>query len=195
MNIKNEKFSTSATESLLESLRLPDTFTHTSAGTKQPLRPNFGKLNRHRFSRVHPAEEFKYRTVLVIDKEGGREAYLAVPALIPLLGGMATPKILRLAVDNAGTPRLIAEPILDPNARPNLWNETMCQAIRTAEEHWIRVEADLGAGQYVITTAKDDLGEPLWPDQSMSELVMTCFRDRIIQDANHPLIRQLEGRI
>ena len=190
-----DKRNTSATELLLESLRLPDTFTHASAGIKQPLRPTFGKLNRHRFSRVHPAEEFKYRTVLVIDKEGGREAYLAVPALIPLLGGMANPKILRLAVDNAGTPRLIAEPIPDPNGRPNLWNETMYQAIRTAEEHWTRIESDLGAGQYVITTAKDDLGEPIWPDQSMSELVMTCFRDRIIQDANHPLIRQLEGRI
>lgn len=183
------------TEYVLENLRLPDDFTKSSGGTKQPLKPIFAKLNRHRFSRVHPASEYKYPTIVVTDKEGGGEAYLAAPHLVSRLGSMATPKILRLAVDNAGTPRLIAEPILDPNGRPNLWNDSMIRAIRMAETKWVRVEANMLAGQYEITVAAGELGEPRWPDQTMNELVLECFGGRIITDADHPLIRQLEGQV
>jgi hypothetical protein len=167
----------STTESILEALRLPDDFSPFGGGTKQPLKPTFGKLNRHRFSRVHPGSEYKYRAILVTDKENGGDNYLSVPFLTSHLGGMATPRILRLAVDNSGTPRLIAEPIADCNARPNLWNDSMVRAIRMAETSWVRIESNMSAGQYEITVAKGDLGQPSWPSLSMNELVMECFYD------------------
>jgi len=182
------------TESLLEALRLPDNFAQAPTGVRQPLRPTFGKLNKHRFSRVHPAPEYKYPTILVTDKDNMGETYLAAPNLIQRLGSMAKPKILRLAVDNAGVPRLVAEPIPAPNDRLNLWNDSMIRAIYAGETDWVRVEPNRAAGQYEHIFAKGNLGEPQWPEQSMNELVLECFKDRIIQDVNHPLIRQLEGR-
>lgn len=190
-----EKNTPLTTETLLESLRLPSNFSGVPTGTRQPLRPTFGKMNKHRFSRVHPTAEYEYPTIVVTDKEGGGEAYLAAPHLVSRLGSMATPKILRLAVDNAGTPRLIAEPILDLNGRPNLWNDSMIRAIRMAETNWIRVEANMLAGQYEITVAAGDLGEPRWPNRTMNELVLECFGGRFITDADHPLVLQLEGRV
>jgi hypothetical protein len=182
------------TETILESLRLPDNFAQSTAGIKQPLKPTFGKLNKHRFSRVNPDPMFQSRVLLVTDKDGDRESYLATPSLASRLGSMAAPKILRLAVDNAGVPRLIAEPVIDPNGRPNLWNTSYVQAIRAGEKSWVRIEANMSAGQYEIIIASGDLGDPCWPAQSMNELVLQCFDGRIIQTADHPLIRQLEGR-
>jgi hypothetical protein len=183
------------TESLLESLRLPDNFLQSNAGIKQPLKPTFGKLNKHRFSRVNPDPLFQSKVLLVTDREGDRESYLATPSLASRLGSMAAPKILRLAVDNAGVPRLIAEPVIDPNGRPNLWHTSYANAIQTAEKKWVRIEANMDAGQYEIIIASGDLGDPIWPPQTMDELVLQCFEGRIINTADHPLIRQLEGRV
>ena len=180
--------------SLLEELRLPDNFNQPAIGIKKPLKPTFGKLSKHRFSRVNPSPQYKYPAVLVIDNENIEEAYLALPALCPLLGSLAKPKIIRLAVDNAGTTRLIAEPIPGPDGRLNSWHESMIRAIQAAEETWVRIESNPDASQYVVILAKDDLGTPKWPKQTMDDLVLDCFKDRIIQSEDHPLIRRLEGR-
>jgi hypothetical protein len=184
-----------STVELLESLRLPETFSEAPLGEKLPLRPTFGKLSRHRFSRVHPSNDFKYKSIVVSSRELDGESYLALSALAPYLKSLATPKTLRLAVDNAGTPRLIAEPIVNSNSKMNSWNESMVHAIRAAEKDWVRVEANMSASQYEIIIAKGDLGEPVWPDRPMEDLVLEVFKDRIIKDMDHPLLRQLEGLV
>jgi hypothetical protein len=182
------------TVSLLEELRLPDDFNQPAIGIKKPLKPTFGKLSKHRFSRVNPSPQYKYRAALVLDNEKTDEAYLALPSLCPLLGSLAKPKILRLAVDNAGTPRLIAEPIPGADGRINSWHESTIRAIQMAEDKWVRIESNPDASQYIVIVSRDDQGDPKWPEQTMDELVMECFRDRIIQSTDHPLIRRLEGR-
>lgn len=193
---KERSDSTSAT-SVLEQLRLPETFSGLGGGIKQPLKPTFGRLNRHRFSRIHPGNDFKYSALIVEDKASGGhgEAYIAAPHLAPQLRGMASPRIIRLAVDTTGTPRLIGEPILGGTAKPNLWHQTLIDAIKKAEDLWVRVEANMDAGQYEVIVAQHDLGEPRWPERPMHELVLDCFKDRIILNSDHPLIMQLEGRI
>ncbi len=191
----NLETSATTTVELLESLRLPGTFMNASAGVKQPLRPTFGKPIRHRFSRVHPSLEYQYPALVVTLKGEADESYLAVPTLLPLLGNLAAPKIIRLTVDNSATPRLIGQPIIDPNGRANLWNETLINYIKTAETKWARLESNISAGQYQTIEAFDDLGDPLWPQQSMVELIKICFQGRIIDSEDHALIRQLRGRL
>ena len=195
--IKKEQSDSTSTASVLEQLRLPDTFTGAGGGIKQPLRPTYGKLDRYRFSRVHPGEDYKYRALIVTDKEGGGqgETYIAAPYLAPQLGSMASPRIIRVAVNTLGISKLIGEPILDGKGRQNLWHESLVDAILQAEERWLRVEANMAAGQYETKFPPGDLGEPRWPDRTMHELVLDCFKDRIILKSDHPLIMQLEGRI
>ncbi len=183
------------TESLLESLRLPNDFVQPTAGVRQPLKPTLRKLSKNRFSQVRPELEYRCPVLLVTDAGGDREHYLVTLALAPLLGSMASPKVLRLAVDNSGTPYLVPEPVVDPSGRPNLWNSTSLLAIKTAETKWVRIESNMAAGQYEIIIASGDLGDPIWPPQTMDELVLQCFEGRIINTADHPLIRQLEGRV
>jgi hypothetical protein len=184
---------TKSTSSLLSSLRLPDTYS-ASGGTTLPLKPTFGKMNKHRFCRVHLGAEFKFRCLLVDDKENG-ETYLAAPNMAGHLGSLATPKTIRLAVDNSGVPKLIAEPDVDPSGRRNLWQSSYKEAIKQAETDWVRVEANMQAGQYEITKSTNDLGDPRWPKQSIDELINDAFAGRIIDSPEHPYIRQIQGRI
>jgi hypothetical protein len=111
------------------------------------------------------------------------------------LGSLATPKTIRLAVDNSGIPKLIAEPDVDPSGRRNLWQSSYKEAIKQAETDWVRVEANMQAGQYEITKSTNDLGDPKWPNRSMEELINDAFAGRIIDSPDHPYIRQIQGRI
>ncbi len=184
---------TKSTSSILSSLRLPDTY-NVSGGVALPLKATYGKLNKHRFCRVHPSDEYKFRCLVVDDKDNG-ETYLAAPNMASQLGSLATPKTIRLAVDNAGTPKLIGEPDLDPSGRRNLWQSSYKDAIKQAENDWVRVQANMAAGQYEITPSMSDLGFPRWPKQSMDELINDAFAGRIIDSPDHPYIRQIQGRI
>ena len=184
---------TKSTSSILSSLRLPDTY-NVSGGVALPLKATYGKLNKHRFCRVHPSDDYKFRCLVVDDKDNG-ETYLAAPNMASQLGSLATPKTIRLAVDNAGTPKLIGEPDLDPSGRRNLWQSSYKDAIKQAENDWVRVQANMAAGQYEITPSMSDLGFPRWPKQSMDELINDAFAGRIIHSPDHPYIRQIQGRI
>ena len=180
--------------SLLEELRVPDTYSTTVGGIKLPIKPTFSKLSRSRFSRTNPSEEYKALLFFFEDKNTG-EIYIVTPSMAPYLGSMVQAKILRLAVDNAAVPYLIAEPVLDPNGRQSPWSSSMVEAIRRSEKEWVRINSNQNAGQYEIIIAKDNLGEPKWPEQTMDELIREVFGNKIISSLDHPLIRQLQGRI
>jgi hypothetical protein len=180
--------------SWLDQLRLPDNYTNTIGGVKLPTKPSFGKLNKHRFSRVHPDPSYQVPVLIVEDKDSS-ETYIATHAVAGYLGKAAIPKLLRLAVDNAGAPKIIAQPIPDLNNRTNLWNVTCIQAIQIAEVEWVRIESDMNAQQYTIIKAANNLGEPQWPDQTMSELIQAVFLNNVISSPDHPYVKHLEGRV
>jgi hypothetical protein len=55
-------------------------------------------------------------------------------------------------------------------------------------------QEDLGA--YGMFKARGDLGEPEWPDKSLSELLRLAFKgDRLIDSLNHPVLRELAGEM
>jgi hypothetical protein len=178
----------------LDNLRLPDDYTNTIGGIKLPIKPSFAKLNKYRFSRVHPDKEYQVPVLIVEDKDGG-ETFIATYNVAGYLGKAAIPKMLRLAVDNSAVPRIIAQPIPDLSGRPNLWISTMIEAIQIAEKEWVRIESDMNAQQYTIIKAANNLGEPQWPDQTMPELIQAVFLNNVISSPDHPYIKQLEGRV
>ena len=179
--------------SKIGALRLADNYSTSIGGEKLPLRPAFGKFSKHRFSQIHPGEEYKFRCLIVEDKDNG-ETYIATPSMQSYLGTNAVAKILRLNVDSTGMPKIIAQPIIDNQGTPNSWHASLVKGIEIAETTWVRLEAARNAGQYTIIRSREDLGTPEWPTQSMEELVQEVFQNKIISDQDHPYARQLEGR-
>jgi hypothetical protein len=180
--------------SQISSLRLPDNYSANVGGIKLPPKPVFGKLSKHRFSRVHPGKDFQFPCLAVEDKDGG-ESYVVAPHIQPHLGKNVVQKIVRLSVDSTGLPKLIFQPMADQSGRQIPWHTTLNRAISLAEEKWVRVEADMDLGQYSTTISQDDLGEPQWPEQTMDELIQEVFGNNIIDSEDHPYIRQIQGRI
>jgi hypothetical protein len=48
---------------------------------------------------------------------------------------------------------------------------------------------------YRIVVAEGTLPDPVWPDLTLSEILAIAFKDRIIDHADHPVLRRLRGAV
>ena len=173
----------------LAALRLDST--DTTAGAVEilshlPVR----KPGRHEFFRVHP--DYVLDTTVFTDKEE-RESYLVMPAMRAALLGEARPVLLVPAISRQNA--LFIWPVSLPgeDGRRNTWTETAQEAMRLAQEHWVRLMADMGLSAYRIYRAEGQLSDPIWPDKSFEELLEIAFNDRVIDSHDHPVVRRLRG--
>jgi hypothetical protein len=47
---------------------------------------------------------------------------------------------------------------------------------------------------YDVFQAAEDLGEPVWPDETFQQLIDIAFRDKYINRPDHPILRLLRGQ-
>ena len=66
-------------------------------------------------------------------------------------------------------------------------------AAEKAVSTWVRVAANMSLGAYDLHVALGDLPEPEWPDFSFSEILRIAFRERYVDNMDHPLPRSLRG--
>jgi hypothetical protein len=48
---------------------------------------------------------------------------------------------------------------------------------------------------YDITVAPGQVAEPAWPDLSFQQIIKIAFRDKMIDEWNHPVLRRLRGEV
>jgi hypothetical protein len=79
----------------------------------------------------------------------------------------------------------------------NTWNDTNLRACLQAKTTWAQAASRKGenAEGYQITYARDQdsFPEPKWPTQSLDELILVTFNDRMITSDNHPGLLRLIG--
>jgi hypothetical protein len=51
----------------------------------------------------------------------------------------------------------------------------------------------MSLGAYDVFEATGQLGEPEWPTVPFRELLRVAFKDRLIDRADHPVLRRLRG--
>ena len=74
------------------------------------------------------------------------------------------------------------------------WHSSALEAAKFARERWVRIYfKSLAAGQYEVLTAKADFPNPEWPEHSMADYLRLAFKDHLISDLNHPVVRRLLG--
>jgi hypothetical protein len=57
------------------------------------------------------------------------------------------------------------------------------------------MQADTDGGFYDYYLALGNLSDPVWPETPFDELLEIAFGSSgVIEDPNHPVLRQLEGR-
>ena len=151
--------------------------------------------NRTEFFRTHP--DYVLDTlVLERDDEADRETYIVDPSVRDLMPDelrwvrlfVAMNKRKTLFIWPAKLPR-------DDNRRGEAWAKSALQAAEQAKSLWVKVYGNRDLGAYEMVVAKGDLGEPQWPDKTFRDLLELAFRDRRIDRADHPVIRELAGEL
>jgi hypothetical protein len=80
--------------------------------------------------------------------------------------------------------------------RDNAWIISAQQGARVAQQSWVRVSGNRELAAYDIIRASAHYPEPEWPsDLTFDDLLKLAFRDHVIQDLQHPVLRRLRGEI
>ena len=153
------------------------------------------KPHKHEFVRVRVGSEWRFETGCFVDKEN-REVYLVSPPLWPAMPGDVTATCLCLTITRNSPVPFLWPLVLPDSERPNRWHESAIEAARLAEGDWLRVVADMAAGQYVPYVAAANLPEPEWPEElTMGECLRLAFKDRFVKDTSHPVLKRLRGEV
>jgi hypothetical protein len=73
------------------------------------------------------------------------------------------------------------------------WNRSALEAAQVAMKKWVRVQSNRSLGAYEIYEAAAPWGDPEWPDVQFKDLLKIAFKDRLIDTADHPVLKRLRG--
>jgi hypothetical protein len=151
---------------------------------------------KEEFFQVRPGNSHRLMAGIYIDQQNFSQPYLVMPEAIDFFEGTLVKHVeLVICVNTTGQVFLWPLPIPNP-ARSNDWHISARKAAKMAEKEWVRIQSDMQARQYQITTAMSDLGDPLWPkDKPMADLLEEAFKNYVIEESNHPIILRLQGKV
>jgi hypothetical protein len=152
------------------------------------------------FWRVRAGEEWDPQAseVLLLPRKdgGGPEFLLVLPELEPLFQGDAKLRnlvhyyYLAFAVDSRGRVAWWAV----PSRSENDWHVSARIAMRRLIAEWGMMKSNQGAKSYMLEKPVDDLGAPKWPAGSYDDWFVKGLADKVIDSADHPVLRELQGR-
>ena len=151
------------------------------------------KPNRQSFVRVHPDPAYTLTTAILELKEEG-ENYLVAPSLVPELPTEVSPRTLFTSITRQGS--LFIWPVRLPgtDGRQDEWSRSSLEAAKMATTRWVRVASNKSAGYYDIYEATAKIPEPEWPDMPMKKILAIAFKDRYIDNLDHPVLQKLRGQ-
>lgn len=152
------------------------------------------KPNSHAFIRVHPSADYRLQVFILNTKDDG-ENYLVSPKLYAELAQEVRPKMLYTGVTREGNPFLWPVNMPGEDGRLDDWSQSAHQAAGIAQTHWVRLVANRSMGAYDVMKAANLSVEPKWPDKTFTELLNLAFRDKVINDLNHVVLRRLRGEL
>lgn len=167
----------------------------TELGVKKALlHLSVRKPNRQEYFRTHPDPDYRLNLAILELKEE-REIYAVIPEIAAAMPGETRAVELRLCINRANSLFLWHVPLPTPDGRENAWHKTAREIAVLAENQWVRMAANMGSGYYDVFIAPPGLSDPIWPEQSLSELLRIAFgAGRLIDDASHPVLKRLRGQ-
>jgi len=155
-----------------------------------------GRPKKTQFVRTKKGPENQLVT-RVLEWGDQRETYLVEPSLCavsPELVTVVIPTVLRVAATLEGIEFIWPLRVPDPE-RPNRWHVAAFEGAKIGEERWVRLVANMAAGEYDVFAARDPLGEPQWSGRTLDELLELAFKGRVIAEPDHPVLRALRGEV
>jgi hypothetical protein len=176
----------------LASLRLNPSFLETAGVKKLVTTVPARRPNPQDFTRVHPGPAYR-ENFAMIDLKDEREDYLVRPELVPELQAEVIFKTLFTAINRQGVVFLWPVRLPAPDDRKSDWHRSAREAAEMAIKRWIRMKANMNLGGYDIFEAEGVMADPVWPELSFQELLWIAYRDRMITNLDHPVLKRLRG--
>jgi hypothetical protein len=175
-------------------LRLTQDFTASVGVEKALVTIPVRKPAKEWFFMVHPDEAYRIETAVIELKEA-RELYLVDPSLWTALAGESTfgPRLLVTAMNRQHMLFLVPIRLPGVDGKLDEWNRSLLEAVNLATGRWVRVAANMSAGHYDVLKAAAQLPGPEWPALPFKEILGVAFKDRLIESADHPVLKQLRG--
>jgi hypothetical protein len=148
------------------------------------------------FIRVHPDPGFRMGPVPFINLKDSQEYYLVKPSLKKAL----RPREywigeIFLATNRLDKPFFWIITLQSPTGRTSDWYTSGIECAERAMREWVQIVPDREAGIYTVAPAEDQLEEPEWPEQGFKELFDIGFKRRQVDSLDHPVFKQLRGKI
>ena len=179
----------------LKQLRLPQNFAETVGVKRKLVTLRVRKPHRQEFVRIHPGDDFRLSTALFNQKDESDGTYLVDPQLLEELIAEIVPTLLLLAITRQKVPFIWPLRLPREDGRQDAWSRSALEAASLAEKRWISVRANMSMGAYDVFEAAGELPEPEWPEITFQQAIDLAFRDRYIDSPEHPVIKQLWGRL
>lgn len=144
--------------------------------------------------RVHPEESY-HSNFGVLEVREDREHYIVIPDLYAEVPSELIRKVFYVSINMQNVLFLWPVRLPDEGGRLDEWNRSAHKAAQQAMEGWVRVAANRSLGAYDVLIPKANREDPEWPDISVNEIYRIGFRDNIISEVNHPLLKRLRGEI
>ena len=169
--------------------------------TEQLSVPVYKRLPDGAFWRVRTGEEWNPEASEVLllprkDGGGGPEFLLVLPGLEQLFQSDAKLRnlvrycYLAFIADTRGRVGWWAV----PSRSENEWHVSARTAMRRLMTEWGMLKSDQGAKSYLLEKPADNLDEPKWPVGSYEDWFVKGLSDKVIDSADHPVLRELQGR-
>ena len=75
------------------------------------------------------------------------------------------------------------------------WGYSALKAIEIGRDKWVQIIASKTSSGYGVNVAQGDLEDPKWPSISFQEAIDLAVKSFGITTMDHPIIRQLQGKI
>jgi hypothetical protein len=146
--------------------------------------------------RRHPDPKYSF-TARVIELKDRNETYLVLPHLWPSL--MDEPTLKRktfyLATTMQGKLFLWSVRVpADDTQEPDRWMKAPLEAVRLAKDRWTRIAWNQEKREHDVKTCASTV-EPRWPDLPFRKLLELSFKGYVIDNMDHPVLRQLRGEV
>jgi hypothetical protein len=176
-----------------DSLRVSQDFAALT-GTKILTTIPVCKPHRQWFFQTHTSAEWQYPTYTLEDKEN-RETYLIDRPLWSALAGEIVFKTMVSAINRQGVFFFWPVRMPDPTGREDKWARSALEFAKLAMGKWVRVTSNMSLGAYEVIMAPPGLPAPEWPELEFPTLLDIAFREKIIRDFNHPVLKRLRGEL
>ena len=178
----------------LANLRLSQDFLETGGVKKLLLTVPVRKPGKHEFIRVHPGPGFRAPLAAIELKDEDRDFYIVTPNVAGAIDE-TIPVTAYTAITRSGAVFIWPCRMPGPDGRDSDWWRSAHTAATIAMSKWIRIKSNMSLGAYeVMEATAAAISEPQWPDEhDFQSLLRIAFRDRLITDLDHPVLKRLRG--